>query len=184
MKCPFCGKDHNKVIDTRESEETIRRRRECLNCKRRFTTYERIAQTGLMVIKQDARRESFDRQKLMGGIVKAVSEGRVQAEVARQAFLYEQKLQSGEIVKVCVNKYRASDERSSQDVELHEYKPEATEEQLRRLAQVKAERDANAVQAALSRVRDDAQSGVNIMPAMLQAVRAYATVGEITGVVA
>ena len=118
----------------------------------------------------------------MGGIVKAVSEGRVQAEVARQAFLYEQKLQRGEIVKVGVNKYRAEGEKVSQEVELHEYKPEATEEQLRRLAQVKAERDTNAVQAALSRVRDDAQANVNLMPAMLQAVRAYATVGEITGV--
>ena len=117
----------------------------------------------------------------MGGIVNAVSEGRVQAEVARQAFLYEQKMQRGEIVKVGVNKYREAGEKSSDEVELHEYKPEATEEQLRRLAQVKRERDASAVQAALARVRDDAQSGVNLMPAMLQAVRAYATVGEITG---
>ncbi|MBI5035258.1 MAG: methylmalonyl-CoA mutase [Chloroflexi bacterium] len=118
----------------------------------------------------------------MGGIVQAVSEGRVQAEVAHQAFLYEQKIASGEIVKVGVNKYRTEGEKSSQDVELHEYKPEATEEQLRRLAQVKAERDGNAVQAGLQRVRDDAQSGVNIMPAMLQAVKSYATVGEITNV--
>ncbi len=118
----------------------------------------------------------------MGGIVNAVSEGRIQAEVARQAFLYEQKLQRGEIVKVGVNKYRAEGEKVSQEVELHEYKPEATEEQLRRLALVKAERDASAVQAALARVRDEAQSGVNLMPAMLQAVGAYATVGEITGV--
>lgn len=71
MQCPFCGQDQNKVIDTRESDETIRRRRECLSCHRRFTTYERIAQTGLMVIKQDGRREAFDRQKLQGGVVKA-----------------------------------------------------------------------------------------------------------------
>jgi transcriptional repressor NrdR len=71
MQCPFCGKDQSKVIDTRESDATIRRRRECTHCGRRFTTYERIAQTGLMVIKQDNRREAFDRQKLMGGIVKA-----------------------------------------------------------------------------------------------------------------
>ncbi len=118
----------------------------------------------------------------MGGIVQAVSEGHIQAAVARQAFLYEQKLQRGEIVKVGVNKYRAEDEHASREVELHEYKPEATEEQLRRLVQVKAERDAHAVDAALGRVREDAQSGVNIMPAMLQAVRAYATVGEITSV--
>jgi methylmalonyl-CoA mutase N-terminal domain/subunit len=86
------------------------------------------------------------------------------------------------MVKVGVNKYRVEGERASQDVELHQYKPEATAEQLRRLAQVKAERDASAVAVALTRVRADAQSGVNIMPAMLQAVRAYATVGEITGV--
>ncbi len=118
----------------------------------------------------------------MGGIVKAVSDGRVQAKVARQAFLYEQKLQRGEIVKVGVNKYRAEGGKALEQVELHEYRPEATEEQLRRLAHVKAERDASAVQAALARVRDNAQSGANLMPAMLHAVRAYATVGEITRV--
>ncbi len=116
----------------------------------------------------------------MGGIVHAIGEGYIQAEVARQALLYEQKLQRGEIVKVGMNKYRAEGEQVSREVELHEYKPEATEEQLRRLGQVKAERDGAAVEAALSRVRDEARSGANLMPAMLQAVRAYSTVGEIT----
>lgn len=71
MQCPFCASEDNKVIDTRESTDSIRRRRQCLKCNKRYTTYERIAQTGLMVIKQDGRREAFDRQKLMGGIVKA-----------------------------------------------------------------------------------------------------------------
>ncbi|MGE5140303.1 MAG: transcriptional regulator NrdR [Rudaea sp.] len=71
MRCPFCARDESKVIDTRESEETIRRRRECLSCGRRFTTYERVAHASLMVIKQDGRREAFDRQKLMNGIVHA-----------------------------------------------------------------------------------------------------------------
>ena len=71
MQCPYCAHEENKVVDTRESAETIRRRRQCQKCGKRYTTYERIAQTGLMVIKQDARREAFDRQKLMGGIVKA-----------------------------------------------------------------------------------------------------------------
>lgn len=80
MHCPYCGKEQNKVIDTRESIDTIRRRRECLDCGRRFTTYERIAQTGLMVIKQDGRREAFDRQKLMGGIVKACAKRPVPME--------------------------------------------------------------------------------------------------------
>ncbi len=80
MRCPFCGKEQNKVIDTRESDETIRRRRECTDCGRRFTTYERVAQTGLMVIKQDGRRESFDRQKLLGGVVKACAKRPVPME--------------------------------------------------------------------------------------------------------
>ena len=71
MQCPFCAHEDNKVIDTRESSDSIRRRRQCANCHKRYTTYERIAQTGLMVIKQDNRREAFDRQKLMGGVVKA-----------------------------------------------------------------------------------------------------------------
>jgi transcriptional repressor NrdR len=80
MQCPYCAREQNKVIDTRESDETIRRRRQCLNCGKRFTTYERIAQTGLMVIKQDSRREAFDRQKLMSGIVKACAKRPVPME--------------------------------------------------------------------------------------------------------
>ncbi|OQY96651.1 MAG: transcriptional regulator NrdR [Chloroflexi bacterium UTCFX4] len=71
MRCPYCSKEASKVIDTRESEEAIRRRRECLKCGHRFTTYERVAQTSLMVIKQDGRREAFDRQKLLSGITRA-----------------------------------------------------------------------------------------------------------------
>jgi methylmalonyl-CoA mutase, N-terminal domain len=116
----------------------------------------------------------------MGGIVNAVAAGRIQARVAQQAYLYEQKLQRGEIVKVGVNKYRAEGGQDSEAVEMHEYRAEATEEQLRRLAEVKAGREPGAVAAGLARVGDDARSGVNLMPAMLQAVRAYATVGEIT----
>ena len=80
MRCPYCGKEENKVIDTRESDETIRRRRQCLECKRRYTTYERVAQTGLMVIKQDLRREAFDRQKLQSGLIKACAKRPVSME--------------------------------------------------------------------------------------------------------
>jgi transcriptional repressor NrdR len=69
MQCPFCAHEDNKVIDTRESADSIRRRRQCLKCSKRYTTYERIAHIGLMVIKQDGRRETFDRQKLLGGLV-------------------------------------------------------------------------------------------------------------------
>ncbi|MBU4311725.1 MAG: transcriptional regulator NrdR [Candidatus Omnitrophica bacterium] len=73
MKCPFCGHKEDKVIDSRSSEEgrSIRRRRECLKCKRRFTTYENIEETSLMVIKKDGRREPFDRKKILAGIQKA-----------------------------------------------------------------------------------------------------------------
>ena len=80
MRCLYCSKSANKVIDTRESDETIRRRRECIGCGRRFTTYERIAQAGLMVIKQDGRREAFDRQKLMSGLLKACAKRPVPME--------------------------------------------------------------------------------------------------------
>ena len=73
MKCPFCGHPEDKVIDSRESKEgeLIRRRRECLECARRFTTYERIDEIPYMVIKKDGRREKFDRQKVMTGLLKA-----------------------------------------------------------------------------------------------------------------
>ncbi len=98
MQCPFCGKEQNRVIDTRESDETIRRRRECSSCGRRFTTYERIAQTGLMVIKQDGRREVFDRQKLLSGIVKACAKRPVPME-AIEAIVDEIELQLHALAK-------------------------------------------------------------------------------------
>ena len=70
MKCPFCGHIEDKVVDSRESREgdAIRRRRECLSCNRRFTSYEKIAEIPHKVIKKDGIRENFDRQKLMLGI--------------------------------------------------------------------------------------------------------------------
>lgn len=73
MRCPFCRHPKTRVVDKRNLEErdTIRRRRECLSCKRRFSTYERIEWTGVSVIKKDGRRESFDRNKLRAGVLKA-----------------------------------------------------------------------------------------------------------------
>jgi transcriptional repressor NrdR len=71
MICPFCGFNDSKVIDSRDVENTIRRRRQCLNCNARFTTYERIQQANLMVIKKDQRREEYNRNKLLTGIQKA-----------------------------------------------------------------------------------------------------------------
>jgi transcriptional repressor NrdR len=73
MKCPFCAHLHDKVVDSRESKDgdAIRRRRQCLKCKRRFTSYERIDEIPSMVVKKDGRRERFDRQKVLAGILKA-----------------------------------------------------------------------------------------------------------------
>src|SRR6476661_10552623 len=73
MKCPYCGFGHDRVVDSRESKEadSIRRRRGCESCNRRFTTYERIDEIPYMVVKKDGRREKFDRQKVMQGLVKA-----------------------------------------------------------------------------------------------------------------
>ncbi len=73
MKCPYCGSLDNKVTDSRlkNSGSSIRRRRACLSCKRRFTTYEYVEEMPLMVIKKDGRREPFDRKKLLAGILKA-----------------------------------------------------------------------------------------------------------------
>ena len=73
MTCPFCGFREDRVIDSRESREgdVIRRRRQCLSCERRFTTYERTDEIPYMVVKKDGRREKFDRQKVLQGLLKA-----------------------------------------------------------------------------------------------------------------
>ena len=73
MKCPFCSHPEDKVVDSRETKEgqAIRRRRECLSCERRFTTYERVDEIPHMVVKKDKRREKFDRQKILSGLLRA-----------------------------------------------------------------------------------------------------------------
>ncbi len=71
MNCPYCGYDASKVIDSRDVSDGIRRRRQCLRCESRFTTYERIQPANLFVIKKDGRREEYDRDKLLAGIQKA-----------------------------------------------------------------------------------------------------------------
>jgi transcriptional repressor NrdR len=73
MKCPFCGHLEDKVVDSRESKEadSIRRRRECMKCAKRYTTYERIDEIPYMVVKKDGRREKFDRQKVLNGLLRA-----------------------------------------------------------------------------------------------------------------
>ena len=81
MKCPFCGHLEDKVVDSRESKEaeSIRRRRECLKCAKRFTTYERIDEIPYMVVKKDGRREKFDRQKVLSGLLHACEKRPVSA---------------------------------------------------------------------------------------------------------
>lgn len=73
MRCPFCGHSEDKVVDSRAGKvgDTIRRRRECIKCGRRFTTYERIDEIPYMVVKKDGNREKFDRQKILAGLLKA-----------------------------------------------------------------------------------------------------------------
>ncbi|SHH12157.1 transcriptional regulator NrdR [Tepidibacter thalassicus] len=83
MKCPYCNFSQSKVIDSRPTDEgsSIRRRRECESCKKRFTTYERIEDITLMVIKKDGNRESFDRSKIINGIIKACEKRPVSIDV-------------------------------------------------------------------------------------------------------
>ena len=90
MRCPWCGRTQDKVVDSRSAEkgEAIRRRRECLNCGRRFTTYERVEQLGLVVTKRDGTTEPWDRDKMLSGIRKAlvnrpVTEEQVTAMVSK-----------------------------------------------------------------------------------------------------
>jgi len=82
MRCPFCGFDETKVVDSRmsESQDAIRRRRECLGCSERFTTYERREETPLMVVKKDGTAEPFDRSKLMRGLMVATAKRGVSIE--------------------------------------------------------------------------------------------------------
>jgi len=81
MKCPYCGADESRVIDTREVGNGIRRRRECQACIQRYTTYESVVKVTLQVIKRDGRREDFDRNKLFEGIWRACTKRPIGAEV-------------------------------------------------------------------------------------------------------
>ncbi|MBI2621434.1 MAG: transcriptional repressor NrdR [Candidatus Levybacteria bacterium] len=82
MKCPYCGSKDTEVVETRDSEdlETIRRRRNCVKCEKRFTTYERVENVNLVVIKKDGRREQFNRDKLKNGIIRSCEKTKVSVE--------------------------------------------------------------------------------------------------------
>jgi transcriptional repressor NrdR len=82
VRCPWCGHEEDKVVDSRPADrnEAIRRRRECLSCGRRYTTFERVEQLGLMVVKRDGSREPWDRAKLLSGVLKAFGNREVEQE--------------------------------------------------------------------------------------------------------
>ena len=97
MKCPFCGYGESKFIDSRPAEEgtSIRRRRECLSCGKRFTTYETVESLPMVVVKKDGSRQSFDRQKVLGGMIRACEKRPVPlAELEKIAEEIEQDLQN------------------------------------------------------------------------------------------
>ncbi len=114
-----------------------------------------------------------------GGIVKMVAEGSIQAKVSAQAYRMQRKIESGEFPKVGVNCYRNELE-EEHPVEFHAYNEEDAQVQIAGLKRIRAERDNGAVTAALSRLRADAAAGSNVMPALVEAVKAYASVGEMT----
>jgi len=97
MKCPFCADQESKVVDSRHSEDglSIRRRRECLACQRRFTTYETVEDLPILVIKRDGSRQAFDRNKLINSMVRAFDKRQVEsADLERIATEIEQSLQN------------------------------------------------------------------------------------------
>ena len=120
MTCPFCGFKEDRVIDSRESREgdVIRRRRQCLACERRFTTYERTDEIPYMVVKKDGRREKFDRQKILNGLLKACEKrpvgmaklaevvDEVEARIADEA---DRELATTEVGEMLMAKLRAID---------------------------------------------------------------------------
>ncbi len=124
-------------------------------------------------------REEMRRVDEMGGMIKAVETGYVQKEVAKQAYEFERGVQKGELVKVGVNKYTEGEE---MEVELHEYRWESAEEQVRRLKEVKRERDSRKVTQRLKDLEKAARNEKNVMPDLLECCKAYATVGEMTKV--
>jgi methylmalonyl-CoA mutase N-terminal domain/subunit len=127
-------------------------------------------------------QEELAQVERLGGIVEAVKSGAIQAEVARQGYLFERKLASGEIPKVAVNCYvgDAPGDRAH-DLELYAFDPKVAEAQLTRLKKIRRERENSAVERSLARLRDAARGSANLMEPILEAVKAYATLGEISG---
>lgn len=120
MKCPYCGYEESKVIDSRESKNgmTIRRRRECLSCEKRFTTYEKIEEIPYMVVKKDGTRQPFDGQKILKGLMKACEKRPVSVSVMEdiieeiESLLQERsekEMTSAEIGRIVMQKLKSLD---------------------------------------------------------------------------
>ena len=121
MKCPYCGVEDSKVIDSRSTEEgvAIRRRRECLNCSKRFTTYEKVENVPIMVIKKDLSRQPFDRTKILNGLKRAcekrpISMGEIENIVYEiETAIYnslEREISTAEIGEMLIEKLRQLDQ--------------------------------------------------------------------------
>jgi len=123
--------------------------------------------------------EEMDKVDAMGGMVKAVAEGYIQKEVARQAYEFEKGIQQGHYIKVGVNRYT---EGETKEVELHEYSMGSAESQIRALKELKAGRDQKAVERSLTALEQAVKNGNNVMPYLVTCCKSYATVGEMTDV--
>ncbi|MFO7783329.1 MAG: methylmalonyl-CoA mutase family protein [Desulfatiglandales bacterium] len=123
--------------------------------------------------------EEMEKVEQVGGMVKAVSSGYVQREVARQAYEYERKLQEGKVIKVGVNRYT---EGVDMEVELHEYNEEWAQKQIKKLQSLRKERDGQKVKDSLRALERAAKDKENVMPHLVECCKAYATVGEMAGV--
>ncbi len=121
MKCPFCHSTESKVLDSRESQGgfSIRRRRECLSCQKRFTTYERLEDLSLMVIKKNGSREPFDRKKLLNGLMKACNKRSIPMatienivdQIEEESFnIYGKEISSQKLGKLVMDKLSKLDE--------------------------------------------------------------------------
>jgi len=121
MKCPYCGYKEDKVVDSRATQEqsAIRRRRECLKCGKRFTTYEYIEDVSLMVIKKDSRREPFDRKKVLSGIMKACEKRPISMERMEELVIWvehaiqkksDREVSSSRIGELIMEKLKALDD--------------------------------------------------------------------------
>jgi methylmalonyl-CoA mutase N-terminal domain/subunit len=124
--------------------------------------------------------EEMRKVEEIGGMAHAVETGYIQREVARQAYLYEKGLQEGKVHKVGVNVYR--EDEKEEEVQLHEYNPAAAEAQIKSLKEVRRTRDNTKVAQTLRDLEEAARRKENVMPFLLESVKAYATLGEMTRV--